>query len=73
MRRASHLTLVVASAAPSQTFAVGEPVQVHAMGYWYAGKVLSFNRNGRAVVSYTSGSGTTRQKTVGHDKIRKQA
>lgn len=61
------------TAAPSQTFALNETVEVHAMGHWYKGIVKSFNKNGRAVVTYTSGTGTTRDKTVSHDKIRKVA
>jgi hypothetical protein len=64
-------TEVVSAAAPSSLYAVGETVEVHAMGHWYVGTVKSFNKNGRAVVTFTSGTGKTRDKTVSHDKIRK--
>jgi hypothetical protein len=51
-------------------FLPGQTVGVHAFGHWYTGKVIRTTRSGSVVVEYTSGTGTTRQKTVGYDKIR---
>jgi len=51
-------------------FLPGQTVGVHAFGHWYTGKVIRTTRTGSVVVEYTSGTGTTRQKTVGSDKIR---
>lgn len=78
-RRARNATVaknkaeMAASEAPSAVFAVGETVKVHAFGYWYSGVIKGFNKNGRAVVTYTSGTGATRDKTVSHDLIKKGA
>jgi hypothetical protein len=58
-------------AVAAAAFAVGENVEVHAFGHWYDGVVKSFNKNGRAVVEYTTGTGITREKTMEADKIRK--
>ena len=51
-------------------FLPGQTVGVHAFGHWYTGKVVRLTRSGSVVVEYTSGTGTTRQKTVGYDKVR---
>jgi hypothetical protein len=53
-----------------QDFLPGQTVGVHAFGHWYTGKVVRLTKTGSVVVEYTSGTGTTRQKTVGYDKVR---
>jgi hypothetical protein len=55
------------------TYAVGEGVEVHAMGRWYKGEVVKLGRTGKVTVRYTSGTGTTRDKAVASDKVRKTA
>lgn len=37
---------------------------VKAFGHWYSCELVRVKRTGSAVVRYTSGSGTTREKTV---------
>ncbi len=68
---AQSKTELAGAVAPSDTFKVGEPVEVKAFGHWYGGTVKSFNKNGRAVVTYTTGTGVTRDKTVSFDLLRK--
>lgn len=51
--------------------AVGDKVQVHAMGYWYNGEVVKLGRTGKVTVRYTSGTGVTREKAVDSNKVRK--
>ena len=53
-----------ADAEACKNFTAGQSVQVHAFGHWYPGTVVKLNRAGRAVVSYTTGTGVTREKTV---------
>lgn len=50
-------------------YAVGNRVQVHAFGSWYVGEVVKRTLT-KAHVRYTSGTGTTRVKVVGPEKIR---
>jgi dsDNA-specific endonuclease/ATPase MutS2 len=59
--------------ASGVAFQAGEKVEVHAMGYWYTGEVVRITRTGSVVCRYTSGTGTTREKTVGQEKVRKLA
>lgn len=57
--------------SPKDLYEVGETVGVYAMGYWYTGTILRFNRNGRAIIEYTSGAGVPRERTCDNDRIRK--
>jgi hypothetical protein len=50
-------------------FEVGETVQVHAFGHWYAGKVVKLGRS-NVHCEYTTGSGTTRVKAVAPGAVR---
>lgn len=68
--RAANMVDAAAAKQNMQDFLPGQTVGVHAMGHWYTGKVIRTTRTGSVVVEYTSGTGTTRQKTVGYDKIR---
>jgi uncharacterized protein with FMN-binding domain len=69
--RAENTAAKAARAAAKADYADGETVEVHAFGHWYKGKVVRTTRTGSVVVEYTSGTGTTRQKTVCSDLIRK--
>src|SRR5574343_481919 len=62
-----------ALAVASGTYTVGEAVQVHAFGCWYSGVVVKLGRTGKVTVKYTSGTGVTREKAVGSNKVRKSA
>lgn len=53
------------------TYTVGEAVQVHAFGHWYAGVVVKIGRTGKVTVKYTSGTGKTREKAVDSTKVQK--
>ena len=71
-RRTRNATIAAApSAKLGEQFQIGDSCEVHAFGHWYKGTVKSINRNGRLVVTYTTGTGVTRDKTVGADLVRK--
>lgn len=68
--RAANTARREKAAIPAGTFKVGDAVQVHAFGFWYNGEVTKLGKTGKATVKYTSGTGITREKAVGSDKIR---
>ncbi len=50
-------------------FSVGQSVEVHSFGNWYAGTVTKLGRT-RVTVQYTTGSGTTRDKAFNLSLVR---
>ena len=69
--RAANTEARKANALPNNTFVAGDACQVHAFGHWYAGRVVRVSKVGKVEVEYTSGTGVTRTKLVGSDKVRK--
>ena len=51
------------------SYKIGQEVQVHAFGFWYDGRLVKVTPT-KFHVEYTSGTGRTRVKVVGSDKIR---
>lgn len=44
-------------------FTVGEPVELHAFGHWYVGRVVKVGPK-RVTVNYTTGTGANRDKAI---------
>lgn len=51
-------------------YKIGDKVEVHAFGFWYRGEVVKIGRN-KVTARYTSGTGTTREKALDEDQIRR--
>ena len=58
------------AAIPQGSYEVGAAVEVHAFGHWYPGIVVKVGRS-NVTCKYTSGAGTTREKSVNSTKVRK--
>lgn len=59
----------VTKRAKAEGYKVGQAVQVHAFGRWYAGEVVKLGRT-LVTVRYTTGTGITRDKAVDGSKVR---